>query len=64
METISVIIPAYNAEATIVRACRSVLEQSHKNVELLVVNDGSRDGTGADLDALAALDSRLKCIHT
>ena len=63
METISVIIPAYNAEATIVRACRSVLEQSHKNVELLVVNDGSRDGTGAALDALAAQDSRLKCIH-
>ena len=63
METISVIIPAYNAEATIVRACRSVLEQSHGNVELLVVDDGSRDGTGAAVDALAEQDSRVKCIH-
>lgn len=50
---ISVIIPAYNAEATIARACRSVQNQEYPEVELVVVNDGSRDGTGRILADLA-----------
>ena len=50
---ISVIIPAYNAEATIARACRSVQNQEYPEVELVVVNDGSRDGTGRILEDLA-----------
>ena len=49
---ISVIIPAYNAEATIARACSSVFSQSYPSVELLVVDDGSRDQTGAILQQL------------
>lgn len=60
---ISVVIPAYNAEATIVRACRSVLTQSYPNVELIVVNDGSRDGTAGILDQLAAQHDNLQVIH-
>lgn len=60
---ISVVIPAYNAASTIRRACVSVLSQSYPNVELIVVNDGSKDDTGAILDALAGEYSNLKCIH-
>lgn len=60
---ISVIIPAYNAEATIRRACDSVLGQSYPNVELLVVNDGSKDSTAEILEQLAAEHPNFRCIH-
>lgn len=60
---ISVIVPAYNAEKTIQRAVRSVLTQTYPNVELVVVDDGSTDGTGALLDTLAATEPRLRILH-
>lgn len=60
---ISVIIPAYNAEETIVRACNSILTQSYDNVELVVVNDGSKDATAQIIDSIAQTDARVKCIH-
>lgn len=60
---ISVIIPAYNAEKTIQRAVRSVLDQTYPNVELIVVDDGSTDGTGVLLDTLAEEEGKLRVIH-
>lgn len=42
---ISVIIPAYNAERTIDRCLTSICNQSYAPLEILVVNDGSKDGT-------------------
>ena len=53
---VSVIIPTYNNEATIDRAIVSVMMQSFKDWELIVVNDGSTDGTG---DILSAYKDRL-----
>ena len=63
MPLISVVIPAYNAGKTIGRACASVLNQSYPNVELVVVNDGSRDDTASILEELAAAHPNMKCIH-
>lgn len=60
---ISVIIPAYNNEADIAAAIDSVLAQSYPAWELIVVNDGSADGTGAICDDYAARDSRIRVIH-
>ena len=60
---ISVIIPAYNAEATIRRAAASVLGQSYENVELVVVNDGSKDATKEILAQLAAEYPNCRPVH-
>ena len=62
-EKISIIIPAYNIEKELTRALDSVLAQTYQNLEILVVNDGSKDGTGTVIDAYAAKDSRIKAIH-
>ena len=55
METplISVIIPAYNVAAYLERTLDSVLAQTYSNMEVIVVNDGSSDGTDAVVDAFA-----------
>lgn len=58
---ISVLIPAYNAAATIGVAIQSILNQSFGDFELLVCNDGSSDGTAACLEAIN--DKRLKLIN-
>ncbi len=62
-EKISIIIPAYNTEKELGRTLDSVLAQTYQNIEIVVVNDGSKDGTGAVIDAYAAKDSRIKAIH-
>ncbi|TDT39485.1 glycosyltransferase involved in cell wall biosynthesis [Halospina denitrificans] len=60
---VSVIMPAYNAEANIEEACCSVLGQTYKHIELLVIDDGSSDGTVRILERLQESDQRLK-FHT
>lgn len=60
---ISIIIPAYNIEGYLGATLDSVLAQTYKNIEIIIVNDGSRDGTGAIVDSYAARDSRIKAIH-
>lgn len=62
MKTISVIIPAYNAEKTINRCISSVLNQSYPDFELLVIDDGSRDKTVSLVGEYCAKDSRIRLI--
>jgi glycosyltransferase involved in cell wall biosynthesis len=56
---VSVIIPAYNAQAFIARTLESVISQSYKNIEVIVVNDGSLDRTGEIVESFAQKDSRI-----
>jgi glycosyltransferase involved in cell wall biosynthesis len=60
---ISVIIPAYNAERFLEATVRSVLSQQSADWDLTIVDDGSRDQTGAVADRFAAQDARVRAIH-
>lgn len=60
---ISVIVPAYNIEKDLPRCLESILAQTYGELEVIVVDDGSKDGTGAVVDAFGAKDSRVKAIH-
>jgi len=63
MAQISVMMAAYNAELYIRRALDSVLAQSFRDFDIIIVDDGSKDGTGAICDEYAARDSRVHVIH-
>ncbi|PSB45452.1 glycosyl transferase family 2 [Cyanosarcina cf. burmensis CCALA 770] len=60
---ISVIIPAYNAEAFIEKTLDSVLSQTYKNIEVIVVDDGSQDRTVEIVKQIAHLDRRIRLIQ-
>jgi glycosyltransferase involved in cell wall biosynthesis len=60
---VSIYMPTKNRVALLQRAVESVLTQTHAPLELLVVNDGSTDGTKAYLDSVAAQDARLRAFH-
>ena len=61
---VSVIMPVYNAEETVERAIRSVQSQTCPDWELLAVDDGSADGSGAVCDRCAQEDARIRVFHT
>lgn len=62
-DLISVIVPVYNAERFLERCLDSILIQTHQNLEIIVVNDGSTDGSANIIDRYAEKDSRIITIH-
>ncbi len=60
---ISVIMPVYKAEKYLDRSITSVLNQSYSDFELLLIDDGSPDNSGAICDEWAKSDSRIKAFH-
>ena len=60
---ISIIVPAYNIEKYIGRCLDSILNQTYKNIEVIVVNDGSSDSTGSIIDDYSRKDDRVKPFH-
>lgn len=61
--TVSIIVPVYNAEKTIGRCIESILNQEFTDFELLLVDDGSTDGSGILCDVYAEKDSRIRVVH-
>lgn len=62
-DLISVIIPVYNVEKYLERCVDSVLAQTYKNLEVILVDDGSTDNCGKICDEYAGKDDRVKSIH-
>lgn len=62
-DKVSVIMPAFNARVTIEQAARSILAQSWRNLELIIVDDCSSDGTTAVAERLAAEDARVRVLR-
>ena len=60
---LSIIIPVYNVELYLPQAVESVLAQSFRDFELILVDDGATDGSGEICDRYAGEDSRVKVIH-
>lgn len=62
-DLVSIVLPVYNGEDYVDLAIESVLSQTFKNFELIIVDDGSTDKTPQIVDAYALKDSRIKVIH-
>ena len=64
MALISIIMPAYNAAATLAACMDSILAQTYREIELIIVNDGSTDATASVLHAYSLKDTRVRAVHT
>lgn len=62
-EKISVIVPIYNIKEYLQRCVESILAQTYENIEVLLVDDGSTDGSQELVDQLARKDSRIRVFH-
>ena len=60
---VSVIIPVYNTKQYVSRCLDSILNQSFTNVDILLIDDGSTDGSGKLCDAYAEKDNRIRVFH-
>lgn len=60
---ISVIVPVYNAEKHLVRCVDSILNQTHSHLEVILVDDGAKDNSGAMCDTYMQKDPRIRVVH-
>lgn len=60
---VSMIVPVYNSEKTLSRCIDSILNQTYRDFELILLNDGSTDTSGEICDAYAKRDSRVRVVH-
>lgn len=63
MPVVSVIVPVYNAELHLQRCVDSLRNQTYGDLEIILVDDGSKDRSGCLCDKFAALDSRIRVLH-
>ena len=62
-EKISIIVPVYNVEKYLKKCIDSIVNQTYKNLEIILVDDGATDRSGEICDELAKLDNRIKVYH-
>ncbi|MEH7106943.1 glycosyltransferase family 2 protein [Bacillus sp. JJ1764] len=62
-ETVSVVVPIYKVENYLSRCIESIVKQTYKNLEIILVNDGSPDNCGMMAEQYAKEDSRIKVLH-
>ena len=63
MELLSVIVPVYNMEKCLEKCVHSITNQTYRNMEIILVDNGSKDNSGEICDQLARADGRIKVIH-
>ena len=63
VDLITIIVPVYNVEKYIRECIDSLLNQTYKNLEIILVDDGSKDKSGEICENYANADSRVKVIH-
>ncbi len=63
VELITVVVPVYNVENYVIRCVESIINQTYKHLEIILVDDGSKDKSGQICDELARKDTRIKVIH-
>ena len=62
-DLVSIIIPIYNVEEFVEKCLKSVINQTYKNVEIILIDDGSKDNSKQICDNYAKIDNRIKVIH-
>lgn len=62
-DKISIIVPCYNIESFVTKTIKSICEQTYRNIEIILVDDGSSDNTLKILDSLSIKDERIAVIH-
>ena len=63
MDLVSIIVPVYNVKPYLERCVNSLIGQSYRDLEIILVDDGSTDGSGELCDDLTHKDNRIKAIH-
>ena len=63
MDLLSVVVPVYNVEKYIDRCLDSIMNQTYQNLEIILVDDGSKDNSGCICDEYAKKDKRIKVVH-
>lgn len=60
---LSIIVPVYNVENYLSRCLDSIIDQSYRNLQIILINDGSADASGAICDTYASKDHRIEVVH-
>lgn len=63
MVEVSIIMPVYNVEQYLERSLKSIMNQTYRDIEIILVNDGSKDSSGEICEEYKSKDSRFKVIH-
>ena len=60
---VTIVVPVYNSDKYLEKCLSSLVAQNYSNIEIVIVDDGSTDGSAAIIDSYAATDSRIKILH-